>query len=229
MGFSRGPKIVTDGLVLALDAGSKKSYPGSGTTWKDLSGNGNTGTLVNGPTFDSGNGGSIVFDGVNDYVNEQASDSFGISNDISLECWFSTTKSYGTNSSTTAGRIINLHQSDPGTNISIQVGSDGLGFFHRGSNQFYADNIPVNTGSWIHGVVVVDENNTKLYRNTLVAVNVTTSNLFTFSSYPLIIGSFEGSTRFFEGNLGIAKIYNRALSAEEILQNYNATKSRFGV
>jgi len=69
MGIARGPKIVTSGLVLALDAADKLSYRGSGTTWRDLSGNNNTGTLTNGPTFNAGNLGSIVFDGTNDYVN----------------------------------------------------------------------------------------------------------------------------------------------------------------
>ena len=63
-----GPDIITDGLVLYLDAANTKSYIGSGTTWKDLSGNSNDGTLTNGPTFDSGNSGSIVFDGVDDFV-----------------------------------------------------------------------------------------------------------------------------------------------------------------
>jgi uncharacterized delta-60 repeat protein len=67
MGISYNPRIVTDGLVLALDAANPKSYPGSGTTWTDLSGNGNTGTLTNGPTYSSANGGSIAFDGVDDY------------------------------------------------------------------------------------------------------------------------------------------------------------------
>ena len=62
------PKIVTNGLVLCLDAGNNKSYPGSGTTWNDLSGNNNTGSLVNGPTFTGSFGGSVAFDGVNDYV-----------------------------------------------------------------------------------------------------------------------------------------------------------------
>ena len=66
MALSHSPKIVTDGLVLCLDAGDRKSYSGSGTTWTDRSGEGNNGTLVNGPTFDSGNGGSIYFDGGND-------------------------------------------------------------------------------------------------------------------------------------------------------------------
>ena len=67
MAVGYNPKIITDGLVLCLDAGNTKSYPGSGTSWSDLSGQGNTGTLVNGPTYSSADGGSIVFDGSNDY------------------------------------------------------------------------------------------------------------------------------------------------------------------
>ena len=68
MSFNNGPTIVTNGLVLALDAGDRNSYPGTGTTWRDLSGNNNNGTLTNGPTFNTGSLGSIVFDGVDDYV-----------------------------------------------------------------------------------------------------------------------------------------------------------------
>jgi hypothetical protein len=69
MGLSHSPSIITQNLVLCLDAANPKSYPGSGTTWTDLSGNGNTGTLVNGVGYNSGNLGSLSFDGVNDYVN----------------------------------------------------------------------------------------------------------------------------------------------------------------
>ena len=68
MGFFDGPTIVNNGLILALDAADNNSYSGSGTTWSDLSGNNNTGTLTNGPTFGSTNGGTIVFDGTNDYA-----------------------------------------------------------------------------------------------------------------------------------------------------------------
>ena len=68
MAFNFSPKIVTNGLVLALDAANTKSYPGSGTVWSDLTPNGNNGALTNGPTFNSANGGSIVFDGTNDYL-----------------------------------------------------------------------------------------------------------------------------------------------------------------
>ena len=84
MALSHSPKIVTDGLVLCLDAGDGKSYSGSGTTWYDRSGNGNNGILVNGPTFDSNNRGAIVFDGVNDHVSIPNSSSLQLSNNQSF-------------------------------------------------------------------------------------------------------------------------------------------------
>jgi hypothetical protein len=90
MGFYRGPHIVTDGLILSLDAANNKSYPRSGTTWNDLSGNGNNGTLVNGPTFSSANGGSIVFDGTNDVVSTTLVQTFV--NELTVETWYRGTK-----------------------------------------------------------------------------------------------------------------------------------------
>ena len=93
MSLNHSPKIVTDGLVLCLDAASRKSYPGSGTTWFDRSGNGNNGTLTNGPTFSSDNGGSIVFDGTNDYVNCGTTlGNFGTSN-FTINFFFKTSTS----------------------------------------------------------------------------------------------------------------------------------------
>jgi hypothetical protein len=80
MGVFAGPEIAESGLVLALDAGNLKSYPTTGTTWTDLSGNGNTGTLTNGPTYSSANGGSISFDGTNDYVTIPDSPSWDVNN-----------------------------------------------------------------------------------------------------------------------------------------------------
>ena len=88
MAYSYGPSIVKSGLVLALDAANRKSYPGSGTVWSDLSGNNITGSLVNGPTYSSANGGSIVFDGTNDYVNCGDLPIFRISSQITLEAFF---------------------------------------------------------------------------------------------------------------------------------------------
>ena len=88
MGAAAGPNVVEDGLVLALDAGNTKSYPGSGTTWTDLSGKDNNGTLTDGPTFNSANGGSIVFDGTNDQINCGSSDDFAFgTGDFTIEFW----------------------------------------------------------------------------------------------------------------------------------------------
>jgi hypothetical protein len=87
MAFYRGPKIVTNGLVLALDAANTKSYVSGSTTWRDLSGNNNSGSLVNGPTFNNANGGSIVFDGTNDYVDVSNSTSLNPTT-ISIGAWF---------------------------------------------------------------------------------------------------------------------------------------------
>ena len=84
MGIAYNPRVVTDGLVLCLDAGNVKSYPGSGTTWTDLSGKGNTGTLTNGPTYSSANGGSIVFDGVDDRV---SGTSFNTGQNFTINAW----------------------------------------------------------------------------------------------------------------------------------------------
>ena len=100
MSIFYNPRIVTDGLVLALDAGNTKSYPGSGTTWTDLSGRGNTGTLTNGPTYSSANGGSIVFDGTNDHVTMSGNNISGLSaetTDFSICIWvkYNSTASYG--------------------------------------------------------------------------------------------------------------------------------------
>jgi len=84
MGLYHSPSIVMNGLVLCLDAGNTKSYPGSGTTWIDLSGNSNTGTLTNGPTYSSENGGSLVFDGIDDYVTT----SLGTHTPYCIDIWF---------------------------------------------------------------------------------------------------------------------------------------------
>ena len=86
MGLSHSPRIVTDGLVFCVDAGDKMSYPGAGTTWTDLSKNRNNGTLTNGPTFNSANGGSISLDGSNDYISV-GSFNEDSSQDLSVMVW----------------------------------------------------------------------------------------------------------------------------------------------
>ena len=88
MAFNYSPKIVTDGLVLYMDAANSKSYVSGSTTWNDISRSGNNGTLINGPTFNSSNGGSIVFDGTNDYVNLSDSDNWFYTGNFTIEFWY---------------------------------------------------------------------------------------------------------------------------------------------
>jgi hypothetical protein len=224
MAFFRGPNVVTDGLVLALDAANPKSYVSGSTTWNDLSGNGNNGTLTNGPTFSSNNGGSIVFDGTNDYI--QCSGSHTVTSATFL-CWIRRNGNQGTYDGIIFSR---------GTSIT------GMAFFE--SNQLgYTWNNTVSTYNWASGLIIPD------LAWCMVAVSVTptsstaylcqssgiTSATNTVSHTSTIlddikIGFDEAfSSRYFAGNIAIAQIYNRALSSSEILQNYNAQKSRYNL
>ena len=222
MGFSRGPKIVTDGLVLALDAGSKKSYPGSGTTWTDLSGNGNDGTLTNGPTFSSDNGGAIVFDGTNDRVecpNVNPSS-------ISLEFWFKWTN---LNDAWLISNQTGYGNNNNGYLFRIDYPSYAC-YFRAGYDTGYiqcASSITLN--DWYHFVGVVSTDGSRLYKN---GVSVSTAAGITID-YTGVTGLTIGSDRAgvvrTAGDMSNIRIYNRTLSAQEVLQNYNAQKSRFGL
>lgn len=231
-----GQKIVSDGLVLNLDAAQLRSYPGSGTTWTDLSGSGNDGTLTNGPTFDSGNGGSIVFDGTNDQVRLPATNIIlsSMPNGHTLECWFKSTK-------TTASRIINTSRDSGGSVFSLLILSGGAGagsvaFQYRNSTNTATIAIAyasggLNDNNWHHMVGSVSSSTGGvLYVDNVSRGTNTTNTLTTAGSFRSIIGSTPaGTSEFFSGNIAIVRIYNRPLSATEVGQNYNAQKSRFGL
>jgi hypothetical protein len=225
MAFFRGPQLVTEGLVLALDAANTKSYPGSGTVWGDLSGNGNNGTLVNGPTFDSGNNGSIVFDGVNDYV---SLDSLIQEKPFTIN-FYSKINSVKNQSLYTSRTTI-------GTGISIfLLGGENEIRFDTGDTQFqwstgYA--VPLNT--WINLVLLVDNSNKTLFVNgEFVSTIAFTSSIINISPTLATIGASQinGSSlgNFLDGILSNYFIYNRVLTSSEIQQNFNATKRRYGL
>ena len=166
MSIFYNPKTIVDGLVLALDAGNIKSYPGSGTTWTDIIGRGNTGTLTNSPTYSSQNGGSIVFNGVNNYV-ENLAPNLGISGDtsVTLSCWFYNS----VNSSDNQALLVYGNGSTGGDSISILLRN--LSFyasFNGGLDAVIADNVyALNT--WNNVVVTKTpgaiNTTTKLYLN----------------------------------------------------------------
>jgi len=215
--------------VLVLDAGNSASYPGTGTTWTDLSGNNNNGTLINGPTFDPANGGSIVFDGVNQYVSVNASSTIPIgSAQRSLSIWFYT------NSSTWVTEVNNLFQY--GTNITRQ--SFGIDFDTYPKMQLWTwlDDLTFNTTyslvGWKNITVTYNGSTTLLvYENGVNTQTKTLSGVLNTTSTSVYIGSINPTIRpsFYLGNIGQTSIYNRALTSTEVLANFNATKGRYGL
>jgi hypothetical protein len=223
-----GGNIVRDGLVLWLDAGNPKSYIGSGTTWSDLTKNGNNGTLVNGPTFNSDNGGSIVFDGVNDYVNIPNSSNLPIVNNLfadvngewSVCCW-------GVSDFDGIGGALVSKGGGIGGSSSFFLG-------YRESNIYRIVIRGVQTIVNIENIfnfctITWDGLIAKFYVNGNYNrdLNVGTASLQTFDLN--IGGAGNGTTQPLEGRISLMNLYSKALTPQEVLQNYNSTKHRFGL
>jgi len=233
MASSHSPKIVTDGLVLCLDAGDGKSYGGSGSTWTDRSGNGNSGALTNGVTFSSDNGGCIVYDGAGDVVTVTRNSSLSPTDEITQEAWF--------NLDATGGRVyIGLQYGTSSQNSYALWNANSTtwnGLIRNSSGMNIIQYTrTVNTSNWYHFVHTYDGSNQKLYINSeLIKTQVTTGSItYDSNNTEITIGAdYNGSgyntgiTAVVDGKQPIARIYNKALTASEVLQNYNATKGRF--
>jgi len=221
-------KSVTDNLVLSLDAANTKSYPSSGPSWFDLSGNGNTGTLTNGPTFTGSFGGSIVFDGTNDQVDVPSTNlpiQFGTS-PFAIELWARTT-----DSSKRQGLICASGGPGNGPIFAFQSTAVGVGIY--GSADVVntgASSIAANT--WYHIVlsrVSTSTNSSYIYINSVLKGTGTLSTNFS-STNSVGIGYTPVAGEYTVGNISSVRIYkNKYLSESEILQNYNSNKSRFGL
>jgi hypothetical protein len=220
--------IVTDGLVLNLDAGFTPSYPRSGTTWSDVSLSGNNGTLTNGPTFNSDNGGSIVFDGSNDYVIVSNLTSYN-GNQGTLCSWVYP------NSGNNNDYVIALGEvGQTGKSRAIGTYSNRWWLVGYGSsNEDWLTNFTTTANQWAY-VTYTWDNTT----NIGISVNgvfdsTTRSGLNPVAGTQLRVGAPAwtnlGTYGFWNGRIPVAQVYNRALSADEILQNYNAQKGRFGL
>jgi len=228
MGFYRGPQIVTSGLVLHLDAANPKSYPGTGSTWYDRSGNlnggvVNNGTLVNGPSFSSTNMGSIGFDGVNDYIS--LSNIKSLSNNYTLRCVFKT----NTNTTSTAYfNMLNGLSAVSQNSMKLEWNNRFLSYNNSGTLQSYAFAYPLvpafNLSQTFNDMqITVDNSNVMTIYNNAVPCTPTTS--VTGAIDFQVLGRAQGA--YLPESIAIFQLYNRALSATEVLQNYNATKSRF--
>ena len=227
------PALITTGLTLYFDAGNASSYPGSGTTWTDLTGNGNTGTLANGPTYTSSFGGGIVFDGINDQVNIPSTYipiKFGTSA-YSIEMWIrpaSITNRQGlvcTDGGSGTAPVFAIQ--GQGTN-----GAVGCGTFSFGDTVNTGTNNGVSLNQWAHVVLSrasTSSNDAFIYINSTLKATGTLSTNYS-GTHGVGIGYTPTAGEYFSGTIAIVRIYKGyALSSGDVLQNYNLTKTRFGL
>ena len=232
MGFGRGPKIVTDGLVLALDAANTKSYPGSGTALNDLGPNRNSHTLLNGTGFTSEYGGGLTFDGTDDRVG--TTDSSNLT--PSTVSFFAVAKQTSTAQSTAfIGGYGNTGYDGywlgaSGADLKFSVGNNNT--HNGGAGQFTIASEDTNVhylGGTFDGTTI------KTYIDGNSPISYTHSNPGTLAydsiSQGFKLGNIEGNTgtRHWTGNIYYVQVYNRVLSDAEVLQNFNAIRSRFGL
>jgi len=208
--------IVTEGLVLYLDAANHASYTSGSNTWYDLAGS-NNGTLTNGPTFSPDNAGSIVFDGVDDKVTLNIPNN---TNSASIEVWCKT--------NTVASSQI-LFAYDNGTNQRFYLGFRSNDSWDVGiQNLAWTSTDIIPDTEWNHFIVTLDNGTASVYRNGNL---VRTRNYTTFAlvDSTLNISSNFLNNYWWNGQVSLFKSHNRALTASEVLQNYNALKGRFGL
>jgi len=233
-----GVNIVRNGLVLYLDAANTKSYVSGSTTWNDVSRGGNNGTLTNGPGYDSANGGSIVFDGVNDYVELGNVLNMG-TNSLTITQWINLNSLSGSTSLSKSRAAAQNYRFSVGLVITARLGA-----FIQGNGG--ADIIPygstvLTTGQWFMATFIFNRASTiQIYYNTNLETltgSATISqwnNLDFQSTNPFRIGTYTnadntGISSLISGKIGQTIMYNRVLSSDEVLQNYNATRTRFGL
>lgn len=243
-GMAAVPQITTAGLVINLDAGDRSSYPGSGTTWTDLTGNSRNATLINGPTFNSANGGSIQFTSASSHyadIANTANSTFDFANTtFAVDVWFNPA-SVGV-----TGMIVTKALDVGGW--AIQFGSTGRIFI--GARDGTTGASPLNWGStnsltinnWYNITSVITTNTSVGASNTVTVyvngVNLAGTNSPTTSngyggepSIPIKIGRrlSAASPFYLDGKIAAVKIYNRGLTAGEVFKNYISLRDRFGI
>jgi hypothetical protein len=222
MAFYRGPRIVTNGLVLALDAANPKSYAYGSTIWNDLSGNLNSGSLINTPALNNDAVGSLVFNGVDNYV--VTSTNLTLSS-ATLICWIKRNGNQDQYDGILFSRTPSL-----ATGLNFYT-SNQLGYHWNDTITTYnwASGLTIPNNTWCMVAVTISPTAGVAYLGQsgelLSSTNTTTHN--PASSLVFNLSTDPGLGRFFNGSVSNVQVYNRALSAAEIAQNYNAISSRF--
>jgi hypothetical protein len=235
MGLAHSPRIVTDNLVLALDAANTKSYSGSGTTWTDLSSKGNNGTLTGGPTYSSSDSGYFDFDGSNDTVTFSSNNIDGLSSGSATQFSIMGWVKWDVLTSTPTAWF--EKQNATGLNVRLELSADntsgGRVWFVTSNTSTsisggMISNYLIDTNKYYHMALVCDGTSKKGYINGVEEYSATESfsNTYPSNSYTLGIG---GAQRKFNGRVANVTIYNEPLTAAEVKQNFNALRGRYGI
>ena len=210
-------EIVTSGLTLLFDAGFTPSYPKSGTSWTDLSFSGNNATLYSGPTYNSSNGGSVVFDGTDDYC--LAGPGLAITGNLTVTAWVRPT------SFANQGNIVSKT-----ANLGYRMRFQSTGTFWMYSNGNTITSPSAYTiNNWFHTVGVFSSTGLRMYINGSIVQSNGTPFTPSYAASSFIVGGNSTTQELFQGRIANVSVYNRALSSTEVLQNYNAQKARFGL
>ncbi len=243
MAFNFSPKIVTGGLILYLDAANIKSYPGTGTTWNDLGRGAYSGTLVNGPTFSSANGGAIIFDGSNDlcqFVSNlnslYAQPPLAIDN-FTIDLWCLPTQTHEIDTESTTGirgtggqKYLSraFYEDPPNAGAGVSIGTNGVSVYEHSGGYMPPLLVHQTTISQATNIVVVyTSKRPTLYINSQFARQGLLSPRTAVYLRASTVGGAEYG--YFGGSCYTIRYYNRSLSVAEIAQNFNATRTRFGV
>lgn len=215
--------IVTDSIVFNIDAGNTSSYPGSGTTWTDLASSPLTGTLTNGPTYSTDGGGSIDFDGTNDYVTWGAGTKLRFTASFTYNMWIKLSSIAQTNHG------VLQHQNSSSYTPYIQnnkffvaragVANDGTGTINPTVTQDAWQNWCI---IWTYGQHIRYHLNGQLVACTPLVQTFSYSGNF-------IIGAATTDSFYFKGKISQVQAYSKALSVDEVKRNFDATRARYGV
>jgi hypothetical protein len=222
MTINYNPGIVTNGLVLCLDAGNPRSYSGSGTSWFDVSGNGAIGTLTNGVTYSSSNSGVLTFDGVDDRVN--VVNSIPSLSNLTIELFLRTAVVDGTQNIFLDQFLSLRYEISTGNKFNIHLGNGSAWAY-----TFLPSTTTVVANTWYHTAWTWNGSTAVMYVNGVAENSI--SNAAASSSTGLItLGQHTPDTAYaWAGNMGSVKIYNQGLTAAQVLQNFNAQRGRYGI
>jgi hypothetical protein len=235
MAFHYSPNVVSDGLVNFFDFANTKSYTGTGLTCSDMISTQYTGTHINGPVFSTENSGILTFDGTNDHIATNYTSPFG-TNTLTVGVWFSFTASQiGAIFSKRMGaasyeQLSMFVCNDPNANVA----GTKLNFsdFNNPASRIGLTTATFNDGLWHYATLVRDTTQNRYYVDGVLQSTVTSGVPNLSSSSRLFIGGLGENLTYvgasFRGSISMFQIYNRALTADEVLQNYNTQKSRFG-